>query len=75
MKNIAKVSLVIIGSLIGAGFASGQEIFMFFNCYGIKGILGIIISCTITALIIYKVFQIINKYNINHKCPGVNAPS
>lgn len=38
MKDIAKVSLVIIGSLIGAGFASGQEIAMFFNCYGLKGI-------------------------------------
>ena len=44
MKNISKVSFVIIGTMIGAGFASGQEIYAFFSIYGIKGILGIIIS-------------------------------
>ena len=30
MKNILKVVFVIIGTLIGAGFASGQEINTFF---------------------------------------------
>ena len=40
------VSLVIIGALIGAGFASGQEIYLFFYRYGLSGILGIIL-CSI----------------------------
>ena len=31
MKNISKVSFVIIGTMIGAGFASGQEIYAFFS--------------------------------------------
>ena len=30
MKEIISITLVIIGALVGAGFASGQEIFSFF---------------------------------------------
>ena len=30
MQNIIKVILVIIGTIIGAGFASGREIYIFF---------------------------------------------
>ena len=36
VKNIYKTSFVIIGTIIGAGFASGQEIYTFFNKYGVK---------------------------------------
>ena len=34
MKNVLKIVFVIIGTTIGAGFASGQEIYLFFNKYG-----------------------------------------
>lgn len=34
LKNIYKITFVIIGTIIGAGFASGQEIYTFFNKYG-----------------------------------------
>ena len=64
--NILKVVFVIIGTLIGAGFASGQEIYTFFFSYGIKGMLGIIISSTIIGLTIYKTFKIIEKNNIKN---------
>ena len=65
LKNIFTITMVIIGSIIGAGFASGQEINSFFYKYGIIGILGIIISIFLISLIIYKVFLIIKKENIN----------
>lgn len=64
--NILKVVFVIIGTLIGAGFASGQEIYTFFFSYGIKGILGIVISSTIIGLTIYKTFKMIEKNNIKN---------
>ena len=64
MKNISKVVFVIIGTLIGAGFASGQEIYTFFYSYGIKGLYGILICSILTSLIIYKVFKIILKNNV-----------
>ena len=45
MKEIISIVLVIIGALVGAGFASGQEIYSFFYLYGINGLFGIIIMC------------------------------
>lgn len=61
MKNILKITFVIIGTIIGAGFASGQEINLFFSNYGITGIIGMIISCALTGITIYYVFEIISK--------------
>ena len=51
MKNVRKIVMVIIGTLIGAGFASGREILIFFSNYGKYGLLGIIITGIITAFI------------------------
>ena len=65
MKNIIKVVLVIIGTLVGAGFASGKEIYSFFFVYNIYGIIGIIISSIIIGLVVYRVFNICSKNNIN----------
>ena len=64
MKNSIKTVFVIIGTLIGAGFASGQEIYSFFNRYQENGILGIIVACLITGFVIYRVLKISNKENI-----------
>lgn len=33
MKNVLKIVLVIIGTMVGAGFASGKEIYSFFFVY------------------------------------------
>ena len=65
MKSIFAIVMVIIGSVIGAGFASGQEINSFFYKYGISGIFGLIISMSIISFIIYKVFKIARAKNVN----------
>ena len=39
-----KIIFVIIGTLVGAGYASGREILTFFNIYGLNGLIGLIIS-------------------------------
>lgn len=77
-----KIIFLIIGTLIGAGFASGREIYIFFNKFGIYGIFGIIIASSITGIIINKIMKItknneINNYNnllniINKKYPKIN---
>lgn len=64
MKNCIKIALVIIGALIGAGFASGQEIYLFFFSYGKRGILGIGVSAILLGIIIYKTMIIIKKNKI-----------
>ena len=52
--------------MIGAGFASGKEIYTFFYKYGIYGLIGMILSIILVGYIIYKIFKIIKKYNINN---------
>ncbi len=58
MKNSLKVVFVIIGTLIGAGFASGKEVYIFFNKYGSLGLLGVVLSGIFISIVIYKVLKI-----------------
>lgn len=58
------ILFTIIGAIIGAGFASGQEIYLFFYRFGINGIWGIIICNIVMAMVIYKTLNIIYKCNI-----------
>lgn len=66
MKEIFTIVLVIIGALIGAGFASGQEIYSFFYSYGVIGLVGIIITFVLISFIIYKSLKIICENEINN---------
>ena len=66
MKNILKIVFVIIGTLIGAGFASGQEMYIFFFSYGLEGIAGLFVSNILMGIIIYVSLKIINKYKIKN---------
>ena len=65
MKKSFKVIFTIIGTVIGAGFASGQEIYSFFNVYKENGFLGIIISCLLTGFIIYVILTKANNLSIS----------
>lgn len=58
MRNILKVTFVIVGTIIGAGFSSGQEILTFFNRYGIYGMIGLVLSLGLIDIIIYKTLKI-----------------
>ena len=40
VKNILKIGSAFIGVIVGAGFASGQEILQYFTSFGLMGILG-----------------------------------
>lgn len=57
--------LVIIGTIIGAGFASGKEIFTFFNVHGVWGFLGLIFSELIIGFVIYKTLYIVINFKIS----------
>ncbi|WP_186576315.1 YkvI family membrane protein [Aquibacillus kalidii] len=42
--GIFKIAATYIGTIVGAGFASGQEVFQFFSTFGLGSIWGIILS-------------------------------
>ena len=65
MKEVIVLTLFIIGALVGAGFASGQEMYSFFYAYGIYGIIGMIVSCSLMSIVIFKCLKLIYDRNIN----------
>ena len=65
MKNSIKAIFVIIGTIIGAGFASGQEIYSFFNIYQENGILGILISSFLIGISIYIILKKSSELKVN----------
>lgn len=48
-RDTWKVATTFIGTVVGAGFASGQEILKFFSHFGLGGIIGIIMCCILFA--------------------------
>lgn len=65
VKNPLKVALCIIGTLIGAGFASGQEIMSFFIVYGKKSFWGLVIFAVLLSLYLFCLLGFIHKKNIS----------
>ena len=63
----------IIGSIIGAGFASGQEIYLFFYRYGINGIYGLAICSFLISYVICRVLKIVYEKNIETYGEFLNA--
>lgn len=51
LKNIIKVACIYATSIIGAGFASGQEIMQFFSIYKAGGFYGILLAGALFAAI------------------------
>lgn len=60
------VEMIIIGTIIGAGFASGKEIYLFFYRYGFQGVLGITICSILLGVLLYKVLNLTIKYEISN---------
>lgn len=53
--NILIVAYSVMASIIGAGFASGQEILLYFVCFGRQGIIGVVITSIIFTLLVFTV--------------------
>lgn len=64
--NNASVIFLILGSIIGAGFATGKEIYVFYANYGVVGLFGATIS-------IFLFYYIILKYLTIKKLPNTKS--
>ena len=56
--NIFKVAATYIGTVVGAGFASGQEVLQFFSAYGMKGLFGIAVATLLFFIFGYTILII-----------------
>ena len=50
LKNILSISLSFVGLLVGAGFATGQEVVQYFTSFGLPGVWGIIVAGMVMTL-------------------------
>ncbi|HHV19773.1 MAG TPA: hypothetical protein GXZ27_13215 [Thermoanaerobacterales bacterium] len=57
VRDEISLGSIYIGTLIGAGFASGQEIMNFFTVYGKQGLLGIIMASILFFILGYFIFR------------------
>lgn len=69
MKNnlslVFQIAMVFIGTIVGAGLASGQEITQFFTSWGSISYLSILIPCFIYILVGIPVIKLSIKYNLS----------
>ncbi len=78
--NTFRIACIFIGTIVGAGLASGKEIYQFFSVYGLKSFLGLIMCFVIYVVIGNMICNISHKKNlssyselINEVCPKFPA--
>lgn len=70
-----KLAAVFIGTIVGAGLASGEEITLFFTRYGYKSFIGILICMLIYIFMGFNIVHISIKYNLNSYSEFINIVS
>lgn len=64
-----KLMVTYIGAIVGAGFASGQELMQFFVIFGHRGQVGMLLSGVLFALFGILIVKIVDENNIiNYQC-------
>lgn len=65
LKMIFQIAAVFIGTIVGAGLASGQEISQFFATYGMKSFWGLVI-CTLLYIVLGNIIiKLSRNFNLN----------
>ena len=68
MKKSLQIGGAYIGLIVGAGFASGQEILQFFTSYGAWGMMGTVIATLLFALVGMRLAQLGSRLQtVSHK--------
>ncbi len=64
MLNVLIVSYSVMAAIIGAGFASGQEILLYFACFGRYGVIGIGVTVIFFGIFAFAVLNTCQKNKI-----------
>ncbi len=65
-KNILVIAGLFLSGLVGAGFGSGREIFVYFASLGPMGIVGFIFSCVLLGLASVRILTIVRGGHFAH---------
>ncbi len=64
MKSVLKITFAYLAAIIGAGFASGSELLIYFVQYGRLSFLGVVLTSIGFGIIIYHFLYLGHKYKI-----------
>ena len=73
MKKSFQMGGAFIGVIVGAGFASGQEVLQFFTSFGMLGILGTVIATALFAFLGMNLMQLGSPAQLAHRAPHRGA--
>ncbi|KIE45988.1 putative membrane protein [Clostridium argentinense CDC 2741] len=72
---IFQAATVFVGTIVGAGLASGQEITQFFTTYGYKSFIGLLICAIFYIFVSSMIVSISLRYNLNSYTELINLVS
>jgi len=72
---IFQIAAVFIGTIVGAGLASGQEITQFFTAFGYKSFIGLIICMIMYISYSFMIINLSKKHNLNSYKDLINLVS
>ncbi|KAF0193936.1 MAG: hypothetical protein FD169_2153 [Bacillota bacterium] len=62
MRQQIESALTVVGAVVGAGFASGREVYHFFSRYGANGLLGVVVAMAVLCLLCMRVLALAEQY-------------
>ena len=65
VKQVLRVAFAFVGVVVGAGFATGQEIMQYFVAFGINGVWGAVLSAVIMSLMAMIILQLGSYFQAN----------
>ncbi len=69
--SVFTIAATYTGTVVGAGFASGQEVLQFFGYFGLRGILGLVLTTVLLAFFGYLILDLGRKLQANSHLPVV----
>ncbi|MCK2201097.1 YkvI family membrane protein [Corynebacterium callunae] len=61
--QIFRVAFAFVGIIVGAGFASGQEVMQYFVAFGVNGIWGVVLSAVVMTIMALIILQLGSYFN------------
>ena len=57
-----------MGSVLGAEFVSGQELYLFFGRFGVLGVCGLLLSMLLLSLFFYMLLRCLSRDPLKNPC-------
>lgn len=69
--SVFTIAATYIGTVVGAGFASGQEVLQFFGYFGLPGIAGLAVTTVLLVLFGYMILDLGRRLNADSHLPVI----